>query len=134
MNRTLQLVVGFVALVVVATACEYREVDGVGTRTFDEEFVPQDDIDRFDGCALTAAGQWRVDGEITNNTDEMASYAITIAFFDGDTRLEERSLWIRDLHPDESAEMNRGWWINGSDQVTSCEVLTIDRFTTPIVG
>ena len=134
MNRTLRLVAGLAAVILLTAACEYREVDGVGTRTYDDEFVPQAGIERFDGCALTRVGQWRAEGLVTNHTPEMATYVVTIAFFDGETRLEERSLWIRDLHPGESADMNRGWWINGSDQVTGCEVLTIDRFLTPIAS
>lgn len=116
------------------TACEYREVDGVGTRTYDEQLPPQDDVTSFAGCDRTELGQWQAQGKVTNHTVEMATYVVTIAFYNGDTRLEERSLWVRDLHPGEAADLNRGWWINSADQVSRCEVLTIDRFTTPIVG
>ena len=131
--RRSRLIAGVAAIAVVLTACEYREVDGVGTRTYDEQYVPQDDISAFDGCSRTGLGQWQPSGLVTNNTPDMATYAVTIAFSDGETRLDERTLWIRDLHPAEQAEMNRAWWLANGDSVTSCEVLTIDRFTTPVV-
>lgn len=132
--KTRLLLVGLAVGAFALTACEYREVDGVGTRTFDEEFVPQDDITGFDGCRRNGVSQWQVDGEITNRTPDRATYAVTIAFYDDDVRLDERTLWIRDLAPGEVGEMNRGWWLTSPDRVTDCRVLTIDRHTTPIVS
>ncbi len=73
------------------------------------------------------------EGTVTNHTPDMATYAVTIAFYENETRMDERTQWIRDLRPAEVGEMNRGWWINQADDVSRCEVLSIDRFTTPIV-
>ena len=133
MKRTHALLASASFIVLLATGCEYVEVDGVGTRTYDAEFVPQDDITEFVGCARMPANQWQVDGQVTNHTPDRASYSVTIAFNNGTTRLEERTLWIRDLAPGQVGEMNRGWWLNNPDSVTDCEVLTIDRHTTTIV-
>lgn len=132
-TNLLRLTAGLLFGLLVLTACEYREVDGVGTRTYDEQYVPQDDISAFTGCSMNGLGQWQPAGTVTNNTPDMATYAVTVAFFDGDTRVDERTMWIRDLHPGEQAQMNRAWWLNNGDSVGSCDILTIDRFTTPIV-
>lgn len=115
-------------------ACEYREVDGVGTRTHEDEFVPQDDITAFDGCVRTHANQWEARGEVTNPTPDRATYVITIAFEADDLRLDERTIWVRDLAPVQTASINRGWWLSEPERVTSCRVLTIDRFRTPVAA
>jgi len=109
-------------------ACEYSEVDGVGTRTADEENPPQLDLTSFDGCQRGELGQWRADATITNNTDVVSTYELTVSFYDGDVRLAERGTWVRDLKPGEAAKVDHGWWIDGADDVTRCEVLTINRF------
>lgn len=134
MRRTRTLIASLALAALVATGCEYREVDGVGTRTWDEQLAPQDDIAGFDGCTRNQVGQWVVDGTVTNHTEDRATYAVTIAFNDGDVRLDERTLMIRDLAPGQTGAMNRGWWLTNPDSVTDCQVLTIDRFTTPIVA
>ncbi len=110
------------------SACEYSEIDGVGTRTADEEFPPQSDLTAFDGCEPGDLGQWRFDAEITNNTPNVASYELTVAFYDDDVRLGEFSTWVRDLKPDETAAADQGWWIENGEDVTRCEVLTINRW------
>ena len=134
MKRAHTLVAGLALAALVATGCEYREVDGVGTRTWDEQLAPQDDISSFDGCSRNRANQWEVNGTVTNNTVDRATYTVTIAFNSGDVRLDERTLMIRDLAPGQTGAMNRGWWLTNPDSVTDCQVLTIDRFTTPIVA
>ena len=134
MRRGHTLIAGVALATLVATGCEYREVDGVGTRTWDEQLAPQDDITTFDGCTRNQANQWVADGLVTNNTRDRATYVVTIAFNDDDVRLDERTLMIRDLAPGQTGAMNRGWWLTNPDSVTDCEVLTIDRFTTPIAG
>ncbi|MGI9606303.1 MAG: hypothetical protein ACR2P0_09220 [Acidimicrobiales bacterium] len=133
MTRTRSLLATTALAALLATGCEYVEVDGVGTRTYDAEFVPQADITDFTGCSRNQANQWEVGGSVTNHTPDRATYAVTIAFMEDTTRLDERTLWIRDLAPGQTGAMNRGWWINNPDSVTSCEVLTIDRVTTAIV-
>lgn len=115
-------------LLLILTGCEYVEVDGVGTRTWDETAPPQDDVASFDGCEPGSLDRWQARGEIINNTDSVASYEVVVAFTDGEVRLDERSEWIRDLGPGERAALNRSWWLDDPDAVTGCELLTINRF------
>lgn len=111
------------------SACEYTEIDGVGTRTGDDVNPPQTDLVAFEGCAPQRDGRWGVDATITNQTDVVSSYELTVAFYEGETRLEERSTWVRDLKPAETASVDRAWWIGqAANQATHCEVLTINRF------
>lgn len=109
-------------------SCEYAEVDGIGTRTADPDNPPQHDLRSFDGCEPGDLGQWRFRAEITNNSPTVASYELTVAFYDGETRLDEFSSWVRDLRPGETAAADSGWWIDSADRVTRCEVLTINRW------
>lgn len=110
------------------TACEYTEIDGIGTRTADPEHPPQSDIVSFDGCHRGELGQWRAVAEIVNNSPTTASYELRVAFSDGTTRLDERSVWVRNLRPEERAAVDHGWWVDQADRVTGCSVLTINRF------
>ena len=134
MRRPLRLLAVVAAASLLFTACEYREVDGVGTRTYDAELPPPDDLTSFGGCSRNSLGQWQAVGTVVNQTSDMATYAVTVAFLADAVRLDERTAWIRDLRPGERAELNRAWWISGADDVTGCEVLTVDRLTTPIVA
>lgn len=116
------------ALVLTLSACEYSEIDGIGTRTADEEFPPQHDLVAFDGCEPGDLGQWRFSAELTNYSPKVASYELTVAFYDSDVRLDEFSTWVRDLKPGETAAADAGWWIEGAERVTRCEVLTVNRW------
>jgi hypothetical protein len=111
------------------TGCEYSEINGIGTRTADVDHPPQADLTSFNGCELGDLGQWRFSAEITNNSPKVASYELTVAFYDGSTRLDQFSNWVRDLRPGETAAADTGWWIDGGDRVTRCEVLTINRWS-----
>ena len=111
------------------SACEYVEVDGIGTRTADDLHPPQQDVASFDGCQPTTLDRWRVDGEILNSTDEVASYEVVVGFYDGDTRLDQRTEWIRDLRPGERAAIDRAWWLDDPDRVTDCRLILINRFS-----
>lgn len=125
----------FLAAALLTTGCQYVEVDGIGTRTYDEEFVPQEDITAFNGCSRNAGNQWVADGAVTNHTPDLATYAITVAFEAADgSRVDERTMWIRDLAPGQVGEMNRGWWISNPDNVASCRVLTINRTTQEVAS
>jgi hypothetical protein len=126
--RFCMLVCVAVGVAVVLGGCEYSEIDGVGTRTADEEHPPQYDLATFNGCEPGDLGQWRFNAEVVNNTPTVASYELTVAFYEGDTRLDEFSSWVRDLKPGERALVDTGWWIDGADRVTRCEVLTINRW------
>lgn len=110
------------------TGCEYSELNGIGTRTADEDHPPQLDLASFDGCSPGDLGQWRAAGELVNNSPTTASYEVSVAFYDGDIRLDERSTWVRDLRPGERAAIDHGWWIDSAERVTSCDVLVINRF------
>lgn len=113
---------------VLGTACEYAEVDGIGTRTMDEVNPPQYDLSSFDGCTRDSLNRWAASAEVLNNTETAASYEVVVAFYDGDVRLDERSEWIRDLKPGEKAAIDSAWWIDEPDRVTDCKVLLINRF------
>ena len=125
--RTLTAIMLVVALVAV-TSCEYSEVDGIGTRTPDDVHPPQHDLSSFEGCRPGELGQWRVAAEITNNSPDVATYELTVAFYEGTTRLDEVGTWVRDLRPGETAAVDAGRWIDGADRVEHCEVLTINRW------
>lgn len=111
------------------TACEYEEVNGIGTRTGDEANPPQLDVTSFDGCRPASLDRWQAVGEITNSTDSAASYEIVVGFYAGDTRLDQRSEWIRDLRPGEVAAIDRAWWVDESDRVTDCRLVLVNRFS-----
>ena len=116
------------AVVVGLAACEYQEVDGIGTRTADDAHPPQHDLAAFDGCRRNGLNQWHAAGAVVNHSSTTATYEVVVAFYDGQTRLDERSLWIRDLRPGERAAIDRGWWVDSPDRVTACEVLLVNRF------
>ena len=44
---------------------------------------------------------------------------LLVGFCDDDSRLTQRSHWIRELRPTERAEVDRGWWIESSERVTA---------------
>lgn len=110
------------------TGCEYVEIDGVGTRTADDAHPPQSDVASFDGCETADLGRWRASGELVNNSESVASYEVVVAFYDGETRLDQRTEWIRDLQPGERAAIDRAWWLDDPDRVTDCRLILINRF------
>lgn len=111
------------------TACEYEEVNGIGTRTGDDANPPQLDVTSFEGCRPATLDRWQAVGEITNSTGVTASYEIVVGFYDGDTRLDQRSEWIRDLRPGERAAIDRAWWVDEPDRVTDCRLVLVNRFS-----
>lgn len=118
------------ALAGLLVACEYSELDGVGTRTPDEDFPPQLDVVAFEGCQGASLNQVRATGEVVNNSPSTATYEVIVAFLDADqTRLDEKSTWIRDLRPDERAAVDHTWWIDGRDLFATCEVLIVNRWS-----
>ena len=116
-------------LAVVVAGCAYSEVNGIGTRTADDDHPPQNDVTSFAGCEQGDLGRWLASGEVTNNSPTTATYEVTVAFYDDDTRLDERSTWIRNLRPGEVAAIDSGWWIDGGERVNRCEILTINRWS-----
>jgi len=109
-------------------ACQYSELNGIGTRTGDDQHPPQLDLASFDGCEKGDLDQWRASAELVNNSPTTASYEVVVAFYENDTRISQRSHWVRDLRPGERAVVDRGWWVDNPDRVTSCDVLLINRF------
>lgn len=120
-------VVLFVAVMLVAASCRYSEVDGVGTRTADADHPPQLDV-TLTGCTEGEFGQWTAEAVVTNPTDAAMTYEVIVAFQDGDVRLSQRSHWVRNLTPGETAAISPSWWIESPDRVTGCRVLTVNRF------
>ena len=110
------------------TGCEYVEIDGVGTRTADETHPPQSDVASFDGCEPADLGRWRARGELVNASGGVATYEVVVGFYDGETRLDERTEWVRDLQPGERAAIDRAWWVDDPDRVTDCRLILINRF------
>ncbi|MEM7326573.1 MAG: hypothetical protein AAF531_26035 [Actinomycetota bacterium] len=121
------LLVGAIAMLAL-TGCEYSELNGIGTRTGDEEFPPQLDLVSFDGCEPGELGRWQASGELLNNTPDTATYEVMVGFYEGEVRLDERSRWIRDIRPGERATLDASWWIQNGDSVTSCRVVLVNRF------
>jgi len=126
-RRWPSLLAGGLAMLALS-ACEYVEVDGIGTRTADAVNPPQHDVAAFDGCEPAELERWRARGRIVNSTDRVASYEVVVGFYDDEVRLDERSEWIRDLAPGEEAAIDRAWWVDEPDRVTECRLLLINRF------
>ncbi len=110
------------------SACDYVEINGIGTRTPDDVNPPQNDVVFFDGCEPDALNRWRARGEIVNNTDRVVSYEVVVAFDEGDLRLDQRSEWLRDVSPGRRAALNRAWWVDEAERVDGCRLLVINRF------
>lgn len=128
LGRPLSLLIAGVVATLALSACEYVEIDGIGTRTPDEVHPPQHDLMSFEGCQPDTLNRWQARGEIVNNTDQVVSYEVVVAFDAGDLRLDQRSEWLRDVGPGERAAINRAWWVDEHDRVTGCRVLVINRF------
>ncbi|MEM9564243.1 MAG: FxLYD domain-containing protein [Actinomycetota bacterium] len=126
-HRTTSLAAGLL-LCGLLTACEYSEINGVGTRTADEVNPPQLDVTAFDGCRPATLNRWQVEGEVTNSTDSVATYEVVVGFYEGDTRIDERGEWVRNLRPGERASLDRAWWIDDPERVTDCRLLLVNRF------
>ncbi len=124
----------FVRLIIVfslvlLTACQKSEVNGISSQTGDDEFPPQLDLASFERCKVGELGWVGGGGEITNNTPETATYEIVVAFLADGTRMDQRSTWVRDLKSGEKAsfEASKFLWDRAST-VNDCEVVTINRF------
>ncbi|MEM7142334.1 MAG: hypothetical protein AAF548_15025 [Actinomycetota bacterium] len=116
-----------VGALLLATACEYQQVDGVGTRTMDDEFPPQLDV-ALGSCSLDEWNRWHADLAITNNTAQVQTYEVTVGFYDDDIRLSQRAHWVRALRPGEIAEVDASWWVESPERVDDCRLLTVNRF------
>ena len=115
------------ALPLTASGCRYETIDGVGTRTADADAPPQADVTLV-GCREGELARWHATTRITNHTDEVQTYEVTIGFYDDDIRLGQRAHWVRALRPGETAEADPSWWIDSPERVDDCRLLTVNRW------
>lgn len=126
-RRSLLIALALVGALVLSS-CRYVEVDGVGTRTADEDHPPQSDVTLV-GCAPGELGTWQADLVIVNNSPAVATYEVMVGFYADDVRLSQRTHWVRALTPGETAEIERAWWIERPDDANSCRLLTVNRWS-----
>ncbi len=132
MRHTKKIVSPLIALLAMFTlaGCEYSELNGIGTRTADEEFPPQLDLASFDGCEAGDLNQLKASGELINNSATTSTYEVIVAFADDNgVRLDEKSAWVRDLRPGERAAIDHQWWIDGRERFAQCDLLLINRWS-----
>lgn len=133
MNTRMTTTAVIVALSVLLGACERSEVDGVGSNTPSEDAPPQHDLVEPLGCVVGEWGWVSGEGEINNATNDVATYEVVVAFYDGSRRLADQNTWIRDVEPAESARFEAYAWLDDeADTMTSCEVITINRWSARI--
>lgn len=133
-TRTIWVVALLVSSIVLG-ACERSEVDGIGSNTPDENAPPQLDLVGVTDCSVGEWGWVAGRGDIRNGAVEVSTYEIVVGFYDGERRLADRSTWIRDLDPGESARFEANVWLNDqAGATTSCEVVTINRWSIPTQG
>ena len=130
--------VGAVALLVMSVvlgACERSEVNGIGSNTPAEDAPPQLDLVGSTECSVGQWGWVSGGGEIRNGAADVSTYEIVIGFYDGDRRLGDQSTWIRDVDPGESARFEAHLWLDEvASSMTSCDVVTINRWSIPMRG
>lgn len=128
MHRLIALL-SLLILAVAVTACQRTEVDGITSRTGDEEFPPQADLESFAGCSVGDFGWVRGTGVILNGTPETASYEVVVSFEADGVRLDQGSRWIRDLSSGGRAEFEAVAYLGDrAEEMTDCRVITINRF------
>lgn len=129
-TRTLGTTV-LLTLLLLLGACERSEVDGIGSNTPSEQSPPQHDLVGRIECSVGEWGWVSGQGDVHNGAGNVSSYEVVVGFYEGERRLGDRNAWIRDLDPGESARFEAFLWL-GDDAaaVTSCEVITINRWST----
>ncbi len=117
------------AIFLVGTACQKTKVNGIASRTGDEVNPPQLDLESFEGCTIGELGWVRGNGVIVNQTDEVASYEVVVAFAGDGVRVDQATTWIRDLRAGERSEFQAGKLLGDrAPSVVDCEVILINRF------
>lgn len=111
------------------TACERTEVNGIGSYTGDPAQPPQLDVAGTGECA---AGDWGFASSgatIRNNTDDVATYEVVIAFEAGDVRLGQGNAWVRSLDPGQTSELTVTRHLGDrAGDLTTCRVITVNRW------
>ena len=111
------------------TACERTEVNGIGSYTGDPAQPPQLDVVGSDRCA---AGEWGfalADATIRNNTADVATYEVVIAFESDAVRLGQGSAWVRSLDPGQTSELTVTRHLGeAAAELTTCRVITVNRW------
>lgn len=129
---------GVIVLIVLATllgACERSEVDGIGSNTPSEEAPPQRDLVGQVDCSVGERGWVTGAGQVRNGATGTSSYEVVIGFYAGGVRIGDRSAWIRDIDPAETATFDANVWLgDAADTMTSCEVVTVNRWTAANAG
>ncbi len=132
MRRRSALLVLPIALLL--AACERTEVNGIGSYTGDEAHPPQLDLVSSGGCSIGEWGFVSSSGRIVNNTDDVASYEVVVAFGDGDERLGQGATWIRDLDAGATARFEATRHLgDAAGRVDTCDVITINRWSATTV-
>ena len=113
-------------------ACERSEVDGIGSFTPDDAAPPQHDLVSMDDCTVGEWGWVSGEGVINNGAADVSTFEVVVGFYDGERRIGDRSARIRDLAPGESATFDVYAWLDDeASEMTSCRVLTINRWSAP---
>lgn len=111
-------------------ACERSDVNGIGSNTPNEDAPPQLDLIGVIDCSVGEWGWVSGGGDIHNGAPDVSTYEVVVGFYDDDRRLGEKRTWIRDVDPGESARFETHVWLNDdATAMTSCEVVTINRWS-----
>lgn len=124
----LALLVATILAVGVLSGCERSEVDGIGSYTPDDVAPPQLDVAMGD-CSIGDWGWVTGDGTVVNQTDDVASYEVVVAFDAGEVRVGQGSGWIRDLAPGQTAKFSVSTHLgDDADSMSACDVITVNRW------
>lgn len=130
-----QAAVLVLALTLALGACERSEIDGIGSNTPSEEAPPQRDLVGLVDCSVGEWGWVSGEGQVRNGAVGASTYEVVVGFYAGDVRIGDRSSWIRDIDPAETATFDaRSWLGDDAATMTSCEVVTINRWSAPTKG
>ncbi len=78
-----------------------------------------------DVVSCTRIDDENVEVELVNSSDSVTSYILTIAFFDGATRLSDESGFINNVRPGERLIQQQFVFETAG---TTCEIIDVDRF------
>lgn len=127
------LVIALVALASL-TACERTEVNGIGSYTGDTDRPPQLDVVGSAGCEVGEWGFASADATIRNNTDDVATYEVVIAFEADGVRLGQGNAWVRSLDPGQRGDLTVTRHLGDSaSDLTTCRVITVNRWEATTV-
>ena len=127
-RRCSRALVAPILAVLVLSACERTEVDGIGSYTPGDAAPPQRDV-AMGSCSIGEWGWVTGSGTVENGTDDVATYEVVVGFDSGEVRAGQASTWIRDLGPSQVATFSASTHLGeGSSTMTDCAVITINRW------